>query len=134
MSLIIDKSNNIGVLASSVCLIHCVATPFLFVAQLCTKTCCDAAPLWWSVLDYVFFIVAFFAVYQSTRTTSNRIIAIGLWLSLIVLMVILLNEKIELFTSFENAIYLPTLSLIVLHLCNRKYCRCKTNNCCANQA
>jgi len=30
-----------GALVSSLCLIHCAATPFLFIAKVCSATCCS---------------------------------------------------------------------------------------------
>lgn len=132
MKLIIDKSNNIGAIASAVCLVHCIITPFLFVAKLCTDSCCEAAPGWWSFLDYVFLFVALFAVYQSSRVTTKKGIGIGLWISWGALFLVIINESLQVFPLFENAIYVPTLSLIFLHLYNRKYCKCEAN-CCTNE-
>jgi len=133
MNLVINKSNSIGVIASSICLVHCIATPFLFVAKLCTTdSCCEIAPTWWMLLDYLFLFIAFFAVYQSTRFTTNKKIAIALWVSWSILFIIIINEKIQLFNLFENAIYFPTLSLIFLHIYNRKFCQCETDQCCEN--
>lgn len=132
MNLIINKSNNIGVIASTICLVHCMATPFLFVAELCIDSCCETAPTWWIFLDYIFLFVAFFAVYQSTRLTSNKTIAIALWLSWLILCLIIVNERIRFFNLSEYAIYLPTLSLIFLHIYNKKFCQCETDNCCEN--
>jgi hypothetical protein len=132
MNFILNKSNSIGVIASSVCLVHCMATPFVFVAKLCTNSCCESAPTWWALVDYFFLVIAFFAVYQSTRLTTNKRIAIALWISWMILCAVIANEKIKLFNLTEYAIYLPTLSLIVLHIYNRKYCQCETDQCCDN--
>ena len=41
-----QKPDSIGVLSSALCMIHCIATPFFFVATACTATCCSAAPLY----------------------------------------------------------------------------------------
>jgi hypothetical protein len=132
MNFIINKSNNIGVIASSICLVHCMATPFIFVAKLCSDSCCASTPTWWAFLDYLFLFISFFAVYQSARLTTNKIVALALWFSWLILCIIIASERIELFSLFENAIYLPTLSLIVLHIYNRKYCQCETDQCCDN--
>ena len=131
MNLITEKSNSIGAIASLVCLIHCLATPFLFIAKL-SDSCCEASPTWWTGLDYLFLVIAFFAVYQSTRLTTNKKIAIGLWVSLSLLFFVIINEKVQLLYLPENAIYVPTLSLIFLHIYNRKFCRCETDQCCGN--
>ena len=46
------KADTVGAAASFLCMIHCVATPFLFVAQACASTCCSAAPTWWRAIDF----------------------------------------------------------------------------------
>ncbi len=132
MNYILKKSNNIGAISSSLCLLHCIATPFMFVVQACSSSCCESAPIWWQLVDYFFLIVAFFAVYHSTRTTTNKLIGKSLWISWAILLVIIINAKIQLFILPEFSIYLPALSLIVLHILNRKYCNCKTDQCCAD--
>ena len=38
------SSDLIGATASTLCTIHCMATPFLFFASTCTKSCCASAP------------------------------------------------------------------------------------------
>ena len=45
----------IGALASSLCLVHCLLTPVLFIVKACTSSasCCAGAPVWWQVIDYV---------------------------------------------------------------------------------
>ena len=70
-----QKSDTIGVLSSGLCMIHCLATPFFFVATVCSTTCCNTAPLWWQWLDYFFLVVSFIAVrYSTISTNSNKII------------------------------------------------------------
>ncbi len=132
MNLILNKSNGIGALASSICLVHCMATPFIFIAQTCSASCCESTPIWWQWIDYIFLGIAFLAVYHSARTTTNKLIGIGLWISWIALLFVILNEKIDWFTLSQHTIYFPALSLIVLHIYNRKYCQCATDQCCAD--
>jgi len=71
----------IGAGASTLCTIHCLATPFLFLASTCTKSCCSAAPSWWLWIDYAFLLISFFAIYKSTRITSKFWIKPTLWMS-----------------------------------------------------
>lgn len=128
-----QKTDLIGAIASTLCLAHCIATPFIFIAQSCSIVCCDSAPGWWGAIDYFFLVVSFFAVYRSTQTTSSNLIKPFLWLSWSVLFIIIMNEKIAWFPLGEQAIYFPALTLIVLHLYNKKYCQCNTTNCCTNE-
>lgn len=132
MNLLIQKSNGIGAIASFICLIHCIATPFLFVVQACSTSCCESTPTWWQWIDSLFLVIAFFAVYQSARTTTNKLISNSLWVSWSILLFIILNEKMLWVTLPQYSIYFPALSLIILHIYNRKYCHCKTDQCCAN--
>ena len=69
----LKKSDTIGVLSSGLCMIHCLATPFFFVATACSATCCSGAPLWWQWLDYFFLIISFIAVRHSTVSTNSKI-------------------------------------------------------------
>ena len=128
-----QKTDLIGAIASTLCLTHCIATPFIFIAQSCSIVCCDSTPVWWGALDYFFLVVSFFAVYRSTQTTSSNLIKPFLWLSWSVLFIIIMNEKITWFSLSEQAIYFPALALIVLHLYNKKYCQCNNNKCCTNE-
>lgn len=128
------KSDTVGAFASSLCLVHCLATPILFVAQTCSATCCDAesVPAWWGWIDYVFLIVSFFAIYWSTKHTTKNWIKPALWSSWLLLLVVLVNERLALVALPEMAIYVPALALVGLHLYNRKYCQCEKEECSTN--
>ena len=126
-----DKSDSIGALASGLCLIHCIATPLIFVVQPLTVSD-QAAPFWWQSLDYIFLLISFFAVFWTVRNTSKTWIKYALWVSYVLLVFAIMNEKFELFHLGELVEYLPAASLIGLHLYNRKYCQCAPNDsCCA---
>ncbi|EAR12961.1 hypothetical protein PI23P_10045 [Polaribacter irgensii 23-P] len=71
MILIKYKPDSLGAIASTLCLLHCIAAPFIFIVQSCSMVCCDSAPVMWSFIDYFFLVVSFFAVYRSTQTTSS---------------------------------------------------------------
>ncbi len=133
MILIKQKPDTFGTLASSLCLIHCVATPFLFIAQTCSTTCCETAPIWWQSIDYIFLVISFFAIYWSTQTTSINWIKPLLWLSWISLLMVIVNEKLKWFPLVEAIIYIPAFVLMILHLYNKKYCKCSTDTCCTNE-
>jgi len=126
------KSDILGAIASTLCLIHCIATPFLFIVQACSATCCNASPVWWQFIDYLFLVISFFAIYQSTQTTTNKWIKPALWLNWFLLFMIIVNEKIGWLLLNDNLIYIPALTLVALHLYNLKYCKCNTNTCCTN--
>lgn len=133
MKLILNKSDKIGVFASTLCMIHCFATPFIFVAQSCALSCCSAAPAWWRWIDYFFLTIAFFAVYRSTKTTSKKIMKPALWISWIALCALIVNETLQLFRIPETYKYIVGTTLAILHLYNLRYCQCKNDKCCTHE-
>lgn len=128
------KLDLLGASASSLCLLHCLATPFLFIAEASVANHHHDhhgnAPLWWSVIDIIFIVISFFAIYFSAKTTSKNWVKYALFASWVFLTFIILNEKFEGFHLAEEWVYLPALSLVGLHLYNRKYCQCKNEQCC----
>jgi len=124
------NADSIGAAASFLCLVHCLVTPFIFVASVCTASCCDAAPTWWKWVDYFFLVISFFAVYRSASATSKYWMKLTLWISWEALFLLILNEQFKWTTLPSWIIYVPALALIILHLYNWRYCRCKDENCC----
>jgi hypothetical protein len=134
MDVIKTKSDVLGSAASALCVIHCVATPFLFVAQSCSASataCCSSGPMWWSAIDYVFIAVTFLAVYFSARNTSKDWMKYALYAIWVILTLLIVNEKASLVPLPEILKYISAFSLVGLHLYNRKYCQCATQSCCA---
>lgn len=81
------NSDFLGAFASGLCLIHCIATPFLFVAQAAAHHDHHhhgASPGWW-LIDSAFLIISLLAVYWTARNTSKQWMKIALaasWLFL----------------------------------------------------
>jgi hypothetical protein len=124
------KSDYYGMLASGLCMIHCLATPFLFVAKSCASSCCESAPSWWGWIDFGFLAVSLYAIYASSKSSANSLIKYGLWSSWMALSFIIINEYATLITLSELIIYLPAVSLVALHFLNIRSCR--NAACCAN--
>ncbi len=118
------KSDLLGALASGLCLIHCVATPFLFAAHAGLHAHHAESPMWWGLIDSVMLIVSLVAVLWAFRNSSIAWVKIALSVSWLFLAAIILNEKLEAVHLAEAWIYVPALSLIILHLYNRRYCQC----------
>lgn len=125
-------SDIVGAAASSLCLIHCLLTPFLFVAQAGISTHHEASPQWWGFIDTALLLVSLAAVYWAVKNSSRQWMKIALSASWVLLAIIILNEKIEGFHLAEEWIYVPTVSLVALHLYNRKYCQCEDETCCTD--
>ncbi|WP_431158085.1 MerC domain-containing protein [Winogradskyella poriferorum] len=115
-----SKSDTLGVLASGLCLVHCIATPFIFLAQTGSATIGSSAPAWWGFIDIILVLISFYAVYWSANSSTNKWVKNGLWINWVGLCLIILNEKIHLLAIPEFAIYIPAIALIVLHLYNKK--------------
>ena len=121
MRLVLKNSDAFGIVASTLCLIHCVLTPLLFVL-----------PLWWKGLNIAFIIVSFLAVYGSTKNTSKSFMKPLFWMSFTLLAFVLLNEEIHLFHLPELVTYFGAVNLSILHVYNLKYCNCKDDECCTH--
>lgn len=122
----------IGAFASALCLLHCLATPFIFIAKACSvsmTTCCAHAPVWWQVIDYVFIIISFTAIYYATKNSSVKWIQYALWGSWALLLVFVLGETLSLALFPAFLVYLPALAIVGLHVYNLKYCQCAGETC-----
>ncbi len=130
MRLTLQKPDSIGAIASSLCVVHCLATPLLFVVSSCSVDGCASAPAWWSNIDYLFLIISFFSIYRSTQTTTSKGIKPLLWFNWSVLVMLIVNEKVQVFHLPETITYITACSLAGIHIYNLKYCQCKNDNCC----
>lgn len=119
-----QQSDWFGAAASALCLIHCLATPFIFVAKTCSSAaCCHSSPLWWSAIDGLFAVVSFAAICWTAQRTQLRWmipLLYGVWG---LLMLVLLNDKLGWYTMGAWA-YVPALLLVALHLYNHRHCSC----------
>ena len=123
------KSDIIGASASMLCLLHCLATPFLFVWYSGITAIREASFWWWGMLDLVFLIISFLAVYWSAKTTSKFWVKLVLWISWGFLSLAIINEKLSILPFGEMTVYIPTISLIFFHIYNRRYCKHSDNSC-----
>lgn len=126
----ISQPDLLGATASSLCLIHCAATPFLFVAKTCSATCCSAAPLWWKFIDYLFIVISFIAIYYTSRSSTKNWVKVALWGNWALLAILILSESFAPGFFPESLIYFPAVAIIGLHYYNLKYCKCADEACC----
>ena len=132
MKLIIRNSDRTGVVSSGLCMLHCFATPFLFLSQSSLIFISVDFTLTWFILNYVFLFISFIAIYHSVKNSTNRFIRIFLYLFWVVLSGLIINESLEIFSIPEAATYFSASSLICLHIYNLRYCRCDDEDCCAS--
>ena len=131
MKLTIQHPDTIGAINSSICVIHCFATPFLFLTQAQTSLVePSTVPLWWQLLNYVFIVVSFFAVNRTVKNSSNQLVKSLLWVTWVLLSTLILNEQFEIMHMPELLTYFAGISLASLHIYNLKYCQCEDENCC----
>ena len=127
------RSDLIGAVTSGLCVVHCLATPLLFVAQSCTvSSCCHTTPTWWSTIDLLFIAISAMAVYQSGTNTSNSLLKYALITNWSILTILITNERMDFFILGEIWKYLAAFGLISLHIYNSKFCKCKDESCCIN--
>lgn len=124
------ESDLFGAIASGLCLIHCITTPFLFVAHACTAhSGCAASPAWWKTLNYIFLIIALIAIYFTSKQINKQWVKIGFYVSWLLLLFVIINEDKGFIHIPEFINYIPPIALIGLHLYSRKYCNCETEYC-----
>lgn len=113
-----------GIVASSLCLAHCLATPFLFLAHSGSVMLQDANTIWWKSLDILFLALSFFAIRRSIKNSSKPKIKYAFWSSWGLLFFIIINEKLPMIALPEEIIYVGSVVLVGLHFYNLKYCQC----------
>lgn len=126
------KIDFIGVSASFLCLIHCMATPLIFIAKANSIYAHEIAPFWWKSMDWIFLTFSFYAVYRTTKIQHKKWLNNILWGSWMALFTLIINEKTEFIHLPELLIYIPSVLLILAHLYNLMNCECTGNKCCIN--
>lgn len=124
------KSDIYGLFASSLCMVHCMATPLIFVVQASTTRCSEVGPWWWRTLDYLFLVISIISIHHSAKMTSLQWMPKAMYFAWGVLAFLIINESFHALPIPHILVYLPAFGLVFLHLYNRKYCRCETEQCC----
>ena len=122
--------DTIGIIAGTLCTIHCIATPFLFIAKACSTTCCADAPVWWIMIDYLFLFISFVSIFFINKALNIKWLKISFWLSWTLLLLSILDHSFGISYMPENFIYIPAFLIILLHIYNVKFCKCKDVTCC----
>jgi hypothetical protein len=122
--------DTIGIIAGSLCTIHCMATPFLFIAKACSTACCADAPSWWIMIDYLFLLISFLAIFFINKGLNIKWLKISFWASWTLLFFSILDHSFGFFFLPQNFIYIPSFLIIALHFYNVKFCKCQGETCC----
>ena len=132
MKLIIKHSDYVGASASGLCLIHCIATPILFLSQASLISISNEMLFLWQSLNFLFLAISFIAIYYSVKNSSNSYVKILLFLSWLILSCLILIELFEILSIAEFYTYIAAISLSILHIYNLNYCRCEDDSCCVD--
>ena len=124
--------DSIGIIASILCTIHCVITPFVFIAKACSAVCCSEAPSWWLMIDYFFLMISFLAIFFISKKLTVQWLKNAFWISWSVLLFTIVNHSINIIHLPNNFIYIPSILIIILHFYNLQFCKCQNESCCVN--
>lgn len=109
----INKADIIGIISSSLCLVHCIATPLLIVF--------GAGFITNPIFKYSFLIISFASIFKATENVYNKKIAMLLWISFCgFLFSTLFQEEYEL---LHYSGYFFAILIIIGHILNIKYCK-----------
>ena len=126
---IIKRSDSYGAIASTLCLIHCLTTPFIIIffnyAQLVTTNYLGI----WKSLDLVFLLTSLLMVHFSVKNTSKNFMKYIFWCSWSILFFLIMNEKLELIHLPEFMTYCSAIFLTIVHIYNLKFCQCSNEDC-----
>ena len=120
MKLIIRNSDRIGVVSSGLCMLHCFATPFLFLSQSSLIFISVDFTLTWFILNYVFLFISFIAIYHSVKNSTNRFIRIFLYLFWVVLSGLIINEG-------ESLVFSTLIMSSYIDFCPLRSTACQIN-------
>ena len=115
----------LGATASTMCLVHCIATPFIFIAQACTAACCSEAPVWWKAVDFVFLVISFAAIHYSTKNNPKRWLKSAMYISWVLLLIAVIMKSFGIGHLPELLGYIPAAAIIGLHIYNLRTNRCQ---------
>ena len=107
------KSDWLGIASASLCVVHCLFTPFLiFLATYFS---------WWHDVSYLFLLISFFAAYEASKHTDNKKALAIIWSSFVLLSVCVIFE--DDYLILHEISYLASLGLIIGHIYNLRYCK-----------
>ena len=130
MKLTIKNPDYLGVISGGLCILHCIATPLLFISN--AELAGHGTPIEWQLLNFAFVALSFLAIRSSAKNSSNSTVKVLFHVFWFILFGLILNESIHIFHLPELATYASAFSLCCLHVYNLKYCQCDDENCCVN--
>jgi len=113
----INKADIIGILSSSICVVHCIATPLLiaFGAGFITNP----------FFKYLFLIISFASIFKATEKITDTKIAIFLWVSFWGFLFSTLFKEEYHWLHYSG--YFFAMQIIIGHILNIKHCKTCNN-------
>ena len=133
MNLSIKYSDKVGVASNILCMLHCFATPFIFLSQTQTAHISHDVPFAWQIINYFFITVSAIAVYYSAKNSTNNIVKFLMVVFWLILSFLIISEGLEILHLPEILTYLSASFLSLLHIYNLKYCTCSDEDCCIHE-
>ena len=130
MNLSIKYSDKVGVASNILCMLHCFATPFIFLSQTQTAHISHDVPFAWQIINYFFITVSAIAVYYSAKNSTNNIVKFLMVVFWLILSFLIISEGLEILHLPEIFTYLSASFLSLLHIYNLNYCTCSDEECC----
>ncbi len=111
-----SKSDLIGVISASLCMVHCFFTPLLLLMF--------AAFEWFHAISYIFLFISFVSAFEATKHSENLKILTLIWGSFVLFAITILFE--DDFEFLHTLSYFASFGLIIGHILNIRYCqKCK---------
>jgi hypothetical protein len=109
---IADKA---GIASAVLCTVHCLVVPMLFLIKFtwADELANYRLPYWWELLDYLFLLISFFAVYHSASHTASRPIKMSLWIFWAILAISIIFSK-----HLHALAYVASAGLVSTHFMN----------------
>ena len=87
-----NKSDYIGIVSATICLIHCIAMPIFFGVFMHSHGGHDHSHHEGFKVDYIFLLIGLVAIIFSTKHTDNKWIRAFLWISYLILVTSVIFE------------------------------------------
>ena len=135
LKFLFTNSDIFGGTAALLCMAHCLATPFLFIVQAGHSKNACIGPTWWTSIDFVFLLIAGFAVFQSARNSVSSWLPFGLSFFFLLLAIGIIAPSLSLsgVGKLEILKWPGAIGLVIFHLVNRQYCHCADSSCCLDE-
>lgn len=121
-----QSADMLGISASVLCMIHCLAFPVMISLGYLVNFSDDHdhSHEHWHWMDYFFVILAVWAVYNAAKNTHSMRIKIALWIAVFIFSIAILLHELNPYMIVISIA--ASLILLIIHIINWKYHkRCK---------